>query len=361
MRCENCKHMNEEGVKFCVKCGHKLEESKKERKSRKGLVIALLVVVVVLGGVAAWFLLRSPEPPVESAPSEPQQSQQTVEPAVEQASTEAEPETASLPAIVPIRAGLNQYSWAELAALSDQLAACKDEQEMQKMAVDYHVCRSDGTIDTKQTKTLTLSDGTDCAVQVIGINHDTLTKSGAGKAGLTFMFVSCPDKRPMMSSDDTEGGWKRSALRAWLNGAFIEKLPEDLSEHLASVEKLTNNEGQTQDPSSVSATYDLVWLPSLVELNGQTQLAGDLRVPIYALEGEQYQLFDEQGVVADEPNAVLARTMAGGNEEVMWWTRSPGPLEGDGFACVSERGETTEGAQASAVVPYLPAFCLSAQ
>ncbi|MFR2030576.1 MAG: hypothetical protein ACLS3M_03660 [Collinsella sp.] len=45
-------------------------------------------------------------------------------------------------------------------------------------------------------------------------------------------------------------------------------LPDDLRNQIRSVRKLTNNTGGTKDVSSITATDDILWLPSMSELCG---------------------------------------------------------------------------------------------
>ena len=54
-------------------------------------------------------------------------------------------------------------------------------------------------------------------------------------------------------------------MRAYLNGDWRAQLPEDLDAAIVPVDKLTNNVGETQDVSAVTATSDSLWLFSVAE------------------------------------------------------------------------------------------------
>ena len=57
-------------------------------------------------------------------------------------------------------------------------------------------------------------------------------------------------------------------LREWLADKGMATLPDDLRNQIRPVRKLTNNTGATKDVSSITATDDMLWLPSMSELCG---------------------------------------------------------------------------------------------
>ena len=57
-------------------------------------------------------------------------------------------------------------------------------------------------------------------------------------------------------------------MRSWLNSSLKGQLPSDLQAVIVSVDKLTNNTGETTNTSSVTTTSDELWLFSARELCG---------------------------------------------------------------------------------------------
>lgn len=100
----------------------------------------------------------------------------------------------------------------------------------------------------------------------MGFKADTLTDDGS-PAGITFMFRTPIAMRAVNDSAATSG-WEQSSLREWLADKGMATLPKDLRHQIRSVRKLTNNTGGTKDVSSITATDDMLWLPSMSELCG---------------------------------------------------------------------------------------------
>ena len=66
MKCRQCGHINEEGARFCEKCGQPLiEESRpikpKKKHHFKWLIPFLLILIVAVGGGIALVMTRSPQ------------------------------------------------------------------------------------------------------------------------------------------------------------------------------------------------------------------------------------------------------------------------------------------------------------
>lgn len=124
----------------------------------------------------------------------------------------------------------------------------------------------------------------------MGFKADTFTDDGL-PAGITFMFRTPIATRAVNDSAAT-GGWEQSSLRKWLAGEGMATLPDDLRNQIRSVRKLTNNTGGTKDASSITATDDKLWLPSMSELCGyqapETFAEGcEYLSALYSGEGEQ--------------------------------------------------------------------------
>ena len=216
---------------------------------------------------------------------------------------------------------------------------------------------------------LELSDGiTKAQVQIVGFKADTLTDDGL-PAGITFMFRTPIAMRAVNDSAAT-GGWEQSSLREWLADEGMATLPDDLRNQIRSVRKLTNNTGGTKDASSITATDDKLWLPSMSELCGYQaprnvrRRLGDLSA-LYSGEGEQYQLYREQGVSGLTANDAMIRTVAG--QKICYWERTPSADCSEGanstyFNRVGKDGDVfswaTPGNDPDQMTYVLPGFCI---
>ncbi|MCI8469277.1 MAG: hypothetical protein HFJ75_07320, partial [Eggerthellaceae bacterium] len=259
-----------------------------------------------------------------------------------------------------VRDSVNDYTWEELSAISQEISKAGGEDAAIEVAKKYHLATADGKLDGTQVKDIELTDGTKAQVQIVGFAHDEKA-DGSGKAGITFMFTNAIASHPMDTTATNEGGWEKSQLREWLNREGLNKLPGDLRNAIIEVEKLTNNTGFTKVASSVTPTSDKLWLPSVVELSGAE--AGDdwpwkgseWAAEIYDSEGIEYRLFDELGTDPFGVNPVLARSY--NNNACMWWTRTPAPGEKANFRFVSNQGSFghTKADDAGCVIP---GFCV---
>lgn len=122
------------------------------------------------------------------------------------------------------------------------------------------------------------------------------------------------------------GGWEQSSLRKWLADKGMATLPDNLRNQIRSVRKLTNNTGGTKDVSSITATDDILWLPSMSELCGyqapETFAEGsEYLSALYSGEGDQYQLYREKSVSGLTTNDAMIRTVAG--KKICYWERTP--------------------------------------
>jgi hypothetical protein len=117
-------------------------------------------------------------------------------------------------------------------------------------------------------------------------------------------------------------------------------LPEDLRSNLTTTRKVSNNRGATEDPTSITATSDLLWVPSLAEVYGTAAWYGGDQIWCNALinaEGAQYQLFSENGISAESGlEGVLPLTWNGKSSEC--WTRTPRPSDNVYFAGIYADG-----------------------
>ena len=337
MFCPNCGVRNPDEAKFCFGCGKPLPAQggatpepvaasgtpgsklagKPKNKVPKPAVIGGIVAAVVIMAIAVVVLL----------PKGPQ-----------------------------VKSCLNDYSWEEIAQISKLISKKGDQNGAIEIAKKYHLCTADGKLDGTQTKDVTLSDGTQTKVMIMGFNHDDKS-DGSGKAGITFIFADDIAKKNMFEKADLDNlfqkiqddgsasiSWENTSLRSWLSGSFSNELPSDLSDQIVSVDKADavmpwvsftidsyygggigaelNDDPDLTTTSTTITTSDKLWVPSYVELAPISDFNDDYMSHwAYLLqEGSQYQLFDDAGLTEDTPNSILGiyDSQDGGG----WWLRS---------------------------------------
>ena len=267
-----------------------------------------------------------------------------------------------------IKPSLDAYTWEEIALISRKIQETSSIENALEIALTYHLVDSNHSLQNENTKTVRLSDGTKAQVQIVGFKADTLTDEGF-PAGITFMFRTPIAVRPVNDSAAT-GGWEQSSLREWLAGEGMATLPYPLHQQIRSVRKLTNNVGATKDAASITATDDKLWLPSMSELCGyqapETFAEGfEYLSALYSGEGDQYQLYREQGVSGLTANNTMIRTVDG--KKICYWERTPSTDCSEGadstlFNRVGKDGDVfcwaTPGNDPDQKTYVLPGFCI---
>lgn len=267
-----------------------------------------------------------------------------------------------------IKPSLDAYTWEEIALISRKIQETSSIENALEIALTYHLVDSNHSLQNENTKTVRLSDGTKAQVQIVGFKADTLTDKGF-PAGITFMFRTPIAVRPVNDSAAT-GGWEQSSLREWLAGEGMATLPYPLHYQIRSVRKLTNNTGATKEAASITVTDDKLWLPSMSELCGyqapETFAEGfEYLSALYSGEGDQYQLYREQGVSGLSANGTMIRTVNG--KKICYWERTPSADCSEGadstlFNRVGKDGDVfcwaTPGNDPDQKTYVLPGFCI---
>ena len=361
-------------------------EGRERKASPKVIGIAVAVAVLALAG--ALFAMGAIELPA----SNPDQSTAAEEESAEGGSLEegAAGEGAASMATheVEAKSTVDEYSWEDLSAISQEIASAENEEAELEIAKKYGLCNANGTLDGSQVKVVELADGTKVQAQIVGFAHDDKTEGG--KAGITFQFVDCVGEHEMnpLATDEAAygafvdtygetvekakgdypdgvstnaGGWEGSSMRAWLNSDVLASLPADLVSVVVAVDKQTNNVGYTRDVSCVSITSDKLWLLSYQEIGGnlaiQDVAEGNEYVPyIFDTEGSQYKLFRDMHVNNTDRNAFLVRYHNGSS--CRWWERSPTPHYSDSFRSVHPSGNPYYHDPASRAYGVFPGFCI---
>lgn len=317
------------------------------RLARVTAAIAM-VALLALAGCATGKESAGAEAPAPEAVEEAPEQDAT--------GTPAEPEQeAQVPETEPAVSALEGYSWDELSRISDEVAAAENEEAAIEVAKQYELCTPDGRLDGTQVKSVTLADGTQTTVQIVGFAHDNKTEGG--KSGITFIFGDCIAEMPMNPADTNAGGWEASQMRGYLNGDWRSQLPEELNAVIVPVDKLTNNVGETQDVSAVTATSDALWLPSTVELCGAIDWYSDAEYSaVLNAEGAVYKLFRDMAVNPTDSNEILVKSFQG--SPYCWWGRSPLPHYSGSFQGVNSGGCPYSHDDADYSRGVVPGFCI---
>ena len=310
------------------------------------IVFAIVSVVGVAGALTNGFGLLTP---AEEAPEPSEELESDSDPETDsEQDPDPEPETEPAP---EVRSNVAEYSWEELSQISELISAAGDETEAREIAIEYHLCNSDGTLDGTQTKQLKLSNGTTVTMQVLGFYHDE--REDGGMAGITFGSRGIVGKCAMNKADTTVGGWRDSDLRAWMNSDLLDMLPSEVASQIVPVIKYTNAAGETTDPTSVVATTDTLWAPAYAELGGHMYLPDEKHDEVFNAEGEQYQLYADMRATWDAPNDILA---IDGVER--WWERSPDPMDARYSMAVGSDGIPWYGNTPKNVYGVVMCFCI---
>ena len=274
-------------------------------EEHSGSAMLVLSVILFLTGAVMLFLvatgkLGSQEPYAEGSLG-PQAS------------------TVEVPEVVPLSVHdtLDEYTWDNLAEISDMIEAAASYEEAQAIAVEYHIMNEDGTFPAN-TKRVEFEDGNYFNVMVVDILHDGKANE-EGMAGLAFVSTDAVAIRPMNPSGTVEGGWEGSDIRAWLNSDFVRSLPQDMQDVITPVIKLTNNQGSAYDTSAVTMTADTLYLLSAREVVGDVHWFEEeygsgqaFWDSVVNAEGSQYKYFADAGVSQkSDPNGVLVRRFQG--------------------------------------------------
>lgn len=390
MFCPKCGSDIAEGSAFCGKCGAPVGgpaavaeapgaaagglkpaptgvpgvPSPKKGGAKVGVIAAAAVVVLVLvaGFATNWFGLVGVQP--KEAVEVPAASQGTDDaPDADgqgaagdqsgEAQADAQGEGAAQAATV--KSAVEAYTWDELSQISAEIGAAGDEAAAIEVAKRYNLCTPEGKLDGTQVKSVTLADGNQTTVQIVGFAHDD--KTSGGKAGITFIFGGCIGEAPMNGESTNAGGWEASQMRAYLNGGWRVQLPEDLDAAIVPVDKLTNNVGETQDISSVTTTSDSLWLPSATELCGAIDWYSDAAYnAVLNAEGAEYKLFRDTAVDSAGSSEILVKSFQGSPS--YWWERSPYPSGSDDFRGVHSDGNPYGGNFADSSLGVVPGFCI---
>ena len=225
------------------------------------------------------------------------------------------------------KGSVEQYSWGELGKIAQKMYAAGSRKGALDVAEEYGLARGGKLV--SGVKAVKLSDGTELQMRLVGLMHDDKADD-SGKAAMTLVATNACWSRRMASGTTTDGGWKASELRAWMNGELKDRLPEELGKVVAPVLKVSNNVGKASSGQVTSQTADTLWAPSIIELTGAVNWNYDSDPTnsayynsVFNGEGDQYEYFAQQRVVSEAGNSCLACGAS-------WWLRSTAASSGRG-------------------------------
>ena len=164
-------------------------------------------------------------------------------------------------------------------------------------------------------KRITLKDGSEATLDIIGENHD-VDKNG-NKTDLTLCFHDIYTRKEINYTCTNYGGWTCSKLRRWLNEEFFDLLPDWLQKKIVPVVKKTSEDGK------IVETVDKIFIPSEIEVFGKTKYSEKG-------EGKQYEFFKDwhnriKGLEEDKCST-------------FYWLRSPYSGNSNRFCVVASFG-----------------------
>lgn len=115
----------------------------------------------------------------------------------------------------------------------------------------------------------------------------------------------------MNTNNTNSGGWSGSYMRNNICSAFFNLLPTDLKNVIADCTKYTNNTGNNNDPSAVTATQDKVWLLAEFEVFGTRSYANNYE-----------QNYQNQYDYYKNGNSKVRYKHNGTSTACFWWLRS---------------------------------------
>ena len=198
---------------------------------------------------------------------------------------------------------------------------------------------------------ITLTSGEKIEMQIIGINHDTLSSDHVSKAGITLQMVECLATRyPMNSSSTNAGGYAASKMKTETLPTLKALLPQEWQDVIKLVDKKSANGGSSNYSETLTTSDDLFLLAE-IEVFGATTYAQD-----GANEGSVYEYWN--GKVAADRIKKYDKDADGVPETATyWWLRSSNYYDTNSFCSVNASGSANNyGASISRGVAF--GFCI---
>lgn len=196
---------------------------------------------------------------------------------------------------------------------------------------------------------ITLTTNEVIQMQIIGINHDTISSDHITKAGLTLQMVGLFAQTYQMNGQNATnaGGWQNAPLRnSWFPTLFA-KIPNEWQSVIKTVDKLSANGGGS-NYSAIVTTSDNIFLLSEIEVFGVVTKAQN-----GADEGTQYAYWSSHNTNNDRTKYY---DNSGTPTQGSWWLRSSANNDTLRYCIVTSSGENTTFSTNSSRVSF--AFCV---
>ena len=180
-------------------------------------------------------------------------------------------------------------------------------------------------------------------MQIVAFDEDDLADN-SGKAHITFI---CKDLLPttynMNSTSTVTGGYEVTAMRTYLSGTILPKLPVEVQTAIKEVSKVQSTHENNAVVKDGQTTTEKLWIPSDYEVGLGTN---------YETTGARYTTAFPSGTSSAAKNV---RIKKGSGSTSSWWLRSVG--NSSGFRCVvGDGGGSSHGANGAYGVA--PGFCI---
>ncbi len=240
-------------------------------------------------------------------------------------------------------------TWADLSSLAKQISASSSINDYDAGPITI----GGKTLKIGDTKSLQIGSDIYLA-EIIGFKHDNLATSAQTggysektKAGITFQLKELISSTHYMNSSDTsEGGWKDTAMRAYLNTETNNVFSQinDGAENVIVTVKKDYMASYNATAVATTPSEDKLWLLSCSEIWPQN--TGGTRYAYAKLqEGEQYQYYitATNGVAYydNSGNPKLVKNILNGSSN-SWWLRSPIYGGGNDFCYLNSMGRAND-------------------
>ena len=159
-------------------------------------------------------------------------------------------------------------------------------------------------------------------------NGNVLTSQTA--CGFVVEFVDIVEQRAMNSGVKNVGGWPATAMRKYLNGEFLAKLPIDLQSVIADT-TVVSGHGSTRGETNFISKDDKMYLLSTAEVWARGVSNDTARSST-----RQLDYYENNKVTTSKYSGAIKKNNAG--SAARWWLRTANSGDSSFFYCVESSG-----------------------
>ena len=176
--------------------------------------------------------------------------------------------------------------------------------------------------------------GTDYTVRIANNSNYDCTLDSKTACGFVVEFVDIVEQRAMNSTNTNVGGWPATAMRTYLNGEFLAKLPSDLQSVIADT-TVVSGHGSTSGETNFTST-DKLYLLSTKEVwvDGTSNTVSG-RDTAYSTT-RQLDYYEDKGVTTNNYGEAIKNY---NGTPSFWWLRAARSNYSDSFLYVSSNGD----------------------